>query len=72
MFTFFVLDQRHPLKKFSANNKNCHFKLKFAAKTNTNLNIQNSFVVFTFDRKYLFWGNLVRKTKLLLKSDICT
>ena len=61
------------LKKFGPNNKDCQFKLKFATKIKSNM--QNSIVVFTFsvfDRKYLFWANLVQKTKLSLKAAICS
>ena len=46
--------------------QNCQFKLKFATKTN--LNKQNSMMMFTFsvfDDKYLSWESLVRKLKIL-------
>ena len=48
--------------KFGPKNQNCQFKVKFG--TLTNLNMQNSMVVFTFsalDWKHTFWGNLVQK-----------
>ena len=43
--------------KFGPKNQYCQSELKFG--TYTNLNMQNSMVVFTFsmfNRKYLFWG----------------
>ena len=66
LITFSVLDRKPP---FWANlvkkNHNCQFKLKFG--TYTNLNMQNSVVVFTFsfsERKHHFWVNLVQKIKI--------
>ena len=47
-------------------NQNCQLKLKFG--TNTNLNMQNSMVIFTFavlDRKHPFWANLIQKIKIV-------
>ena len=52
--------------KFCPKHQNCHFKLKFG--TYTNSNMQNSmamFIFFVFDRKYLFWANLVQKVKII-------
>ena len=48
--------------KSDPESQNCQFKLKFGTKTN--LNMQNSMVVFTFavlQWKYRFWTNLVSK-----------
>ena len=45
------------LGKFDPNDQNCQFEFKFG--TYTNMNMQNTMVVFTFsifDRKYLFGG----------------
>ena len=53
------------LGKFGSKNHNCQFKLKFATETNSNM--QNSMVVFTFsvlDGKHHFWANLVQKMKM--------
>ena len=44
----------------------CQFKLKFCTQTNSNM--QNSMVMFTFsvfDRKYPFWTNLISKFKIV-------
>ena len=58
------------LRKFGQEkNQNCQFKLKFG--TLTNLNMQNSVVVFTFsilDQKHTFWANLVQKIKIVSLS----
>ena len=54
------------LGKFGPKNQNYQFKLKFG--TDTNSNMQNSMVMFTFsvfDQKYPFWGNLVQKVKII-------
>ena len=54
------------LGKFSPNNENCHFKLKFG--TYSNWNMKNSMVMFTvfvFDWKYHFWANLAQKVKII-------
>ena len=54
------------LGKFGPKNQNCQFKLKFGTKTN--LNMQNSMMIFTFsafDHKYLSWANLVQKFKIV-------
>ena len=50
--------------------KNRQFKLKF--NTNTNLNVRNSMMMFTFsvfELKYLSWVNLVQKFKIV-QSEI--
>ena len=65
MFILFVLDQKYFLGKFGPNNQNRQFKLNFG--TQTNFNMQNSMVMFTFsvfDWKYPFWKNLIQKSKL--------
>ena len=52
------------LGKFGQKTQNCQFKLKFGTQTNSNM--QNSMVMFTFslfDWKYLFWVNLVQKNQ---------
>ena len=55
--------------KFNPKNQNCQCKLKFC--TSTNLNMQNSMVVFpffVFDRKTTnthFWANLVQIFKIV-------
>ena len=57
------------LGKFGPKNQNSLFKLKF--RTYTNLNIQNSMVMFTFsafDQKSLFWVNLVQKITIVSLS----
>ena len=54
------------LGKFCPKHQNSHFKLKFG--TYTSSNMQNSmamFIFFVFDRKYLFWANLVQKVKII-------
>ena len=55
---FFCFPREIPfLCKFGPKNQNYQFELKFG--TYTNLNMQNSVVVFTFsifDQKYLFFG----------------
>ena len=57
---------------FFPKRKNCQFKQKFG--TQTNLNMQNSMVLFTFlvfDQKYPFWGNLIqKKQKLSLSAKV--
>ena len=67
MFTFSVLDQKHPFwADLVKKNQNCQFKLKFRAKTN--LNMRNSMMMFTFsvlEHKYLSWANLVQKLKIV-------
>ena len=53
------------LGKFGSKNHDCQFKLKFATETNSNM--QNAMVVFTFsvlDGKHPFWANLVQKMKM--------
>ena len=50
--------------KFGPEIQNCQFKLKFG--TITNLNIQNSIMMFTFsffNQKYPFWADLIQKVK---------
>ena len=57
---FTIFSTRNTL--FRPGYENCQIKLKSG--TNTNLNMQNSVVVFSFsifDRKYPFWSNLVQK-----------
>ena len=54
------------LGKFGPKNQNCQFKLKY--NTQTNSDIQNSMVTFSFsifDWEYLFWTNLVQKVKIV-------
>ena len=54
------------LGKFGPKNQNCQFKLKY--NTQTNSDIQNSVVPFSFsifDWKYLFWTKLVQKVKIV-------
>ena len=66
MLTFSLFDHKYLfLGKFGPKNQNCQFQLKFG--TQTNLNMQNSMVVFTFsalDQKNPFWGNFVQKSKI--------
>ena len=55
------------LGKFGPKNQNCHFKLKFGSQTNSNM--QDSVVLFTFsvlDWKHPFWANLVQKIKIVI------
>ena len=50
----------------SKKNQNGKFKLKFG--TQTNLNMQNSMMMFNFsvfDWKYTFWANLVQKIEIV-------
>ena len=50
--------------KFCPKNQNCQIKLKFVTETNSNM--RNSMVGFTFpvlDQKY-FWSNFVQKIKI--------
>ena len=65
LFTFSVLDGRHPLfDKFGQKNQNCQFKLKFG--TSTNLNMQNLMALFTFpvlDGKHPFFGKFGPKNQ---------
>ena len=52
------------LGKFRPKNRNWQFKLKFGI--NSESNMQNSIVMWTFsvlDQKYRFWENLVSKTQ---------
>ena len=47
------------------------FRVKFRPKTNSNWNMQNSMVVFTFsvfERKYPFWANLFQKITIVSLS----
>ena len=70
MFTFCLFWLETPfLDKFSPNNQNCQFELKFG--TQINLNMQNSTAVFAFsrlDQKKPFWANLVQKIKIVSLS----
>ena len=53
------------LGKFGPKNQNCHFKLKFGIQTNSNM--QDSVVLFTFsvlDRKHPFGQIWFKKSKL--------
>ena len=50
------------LGKFGAKIRNCHFKLRFDNKTNSNM--QNPVVIF-LERKYPFWVNLLQKIKIV-------
>ena len=54
------------LDKFGPKNQNCLSKLRFGTQTNSNM--QNSMVMFTFSvfyQKYPFWVNLVQKIKIV-------
>ena len=47
----------------------CHFKLKFGSQTN--LNMQNFMMTFTFSifvQEYLFWANQFQKIKTVSQS----
>ena len=57
------------LEKFGLANQNCHFKKKCG--TETNLNMQNSMVVFTFynfDQKYTFYFSLGQEIEIVSLS----
>ena len=57
------------LEKFGLTNQNCHFKKKCG--TETNLNMQNSMVVFTFsnfDQKYTFYFSLGQEIEIVSLS----
>ena len=64
---FFCFRPETPfLGKFGLKNQNCHFKLKYGTKTNSNT--QNSMVLFTFsdlEREHPFLANLVQKIKIV-------
>ena len=65
MLTFSAFDPKYLLEKFSPNDQNCQFEVKFGSRLN--LNMQNSMVVFTFsvlDQKNPFWENLDKKFKI--------
>ena len=54
------------LGKFGPKNQKCLFKMKFGVQTNSNM--MNLMVMFNFsllDWKYIFWANLVQKTKIV-------
>ena len=54
------------LEKFCSKRQNCHFKLKFGTRTNSDM--QNSLVMFTFsvfDWKYFIAQICSKKLKLL-------
>ena len=55
------------LGKFGPRNENCHFKLKFG--TYTNLNIQNSMVMFIFFLFVCFWLEIPFLGKFCPKSQ---
>ena len=58
--------EKHSLGKSGQKNQNCQFKQRFGTKTN--LNMQNSIMMFTFsvfEHKYLLWVNLVQKFKIV-------
>ena len=60
-----ILGQTPFLGKAGSTIQNCLFKAKLV--TETNLNMQNSMVMFTFsvfDWKYPFWPNWSEKSKL--------
>ena len=62
--TFSVLEQKN-VGRSGQKDQNCQFKLKFGTKTN--LNMQNSMMMFTFpvfDWKYLFGQIWSKKSKL--------
>ena len=63
----FLFQTRNTLfEQDSSKTQNCQFELKFG--TQTNLNMQNSMVMFTFSvfyRKYFFWANFVSKFKIV-------
>ena len=67
---FFCFRPEKPvLGKSGQKNQNCQFKLKFGTKTN--LNKQNSMMMFNFsvfDHKYLSWANLVQKFKIVFSN----
>ena len=67
---FSLSDQKYPpWAMFGPKYQNCQFKLKFANKSNSNM--QNSMVMFTFsvfDWKYPFWVNSVQKIKIVSLS----
>ena len=57
------------LSNLGPKNQTSQFKVKFG--TYSNLNMQNSVVVFTFpvlDRKHRLWANLVQKIKIVSLS----
>ena len=60
------------LGKFGQKKKeNCQCKSKFSTQTNSNM--QNPMVMFTFpvlDWNYPFWANLAQKLKLLIQAKI--
>ena len=58
--------EKHFFGKSDQKNQNCHFKLKFGAKTD--LNKWNSMMMFTFsvfDHEYLSSADLVQKFKIV-------
>ena len=64
--SFFYRPETLFLGKFGPKNQNCLFKMKFGAYTNSNM--QDSVVMLTFfdfDRKKLFWVNLVQKIEIV-------
>ena len=63
---FLILTGNNLLGKFSPKNQNYQFELEFGTKTN--LNKQNSKMMFNFsfsDYKYLSWANLVQKFRIV-------
>ena len=66
--TFFSFRQKILFSEnFGPDYQNCQLKLKFG--TWTNLNVQNSSVIFIFsfqEQTHLFWQGLSKKAKLLL------
>ena len=63
---FLVLTENNLLGKFGPKNQNCQFEPEFGTKTN--LNKQNSKMMFNFSfshYKYLSWANLVQKFRIV-------
>ena len=71
IFTFSVFDLKYLfLGKFHRKNQNCQFKLKFG--TETNLNMRNSMLIFTFfNRKYSFGEIQCKKQNCQFKLKFC-
>ena len=69
---FFCFRSEKPfLGKFGPRNQNFQFRLNFG--TQTNLNMQNSMMMFTspvFDRKYLFGQICSKKSKFSISAEI--
>ena len=68
---FSVFVRKYPFWANWSKNQNCQIKLKFGTQTNSNM--ENSMVVFTFsglNQKHFFWVNLVQKIKIVSLSWI--